>query len=356
MCSVLNTVYYFVIYISISIATLNFLFWGWCHKLRPEWASYLKFLPSVEVYVKLLNTKNIELGCKTRTKLLQLSFTMSQSLKMKNAIVFTQFAIYQSQSFKITHFLIPNFSLLARLVPELGGVEKFQNGLKLKNCYIYAVGKRAHFFGKSFWGDGMGSPLRLPAQIFALCIHSAVFPYLQLQGTVTHLDCNSKVSYCPKIGIDFLFFGDFLSAFFRPQNHPKFSSSSSSYRPFEFQSGTRITKFSLIVHQFFTNFSSIFHHFFTNFALRYHVSRVLLGVISPQPCNTPILCGAECSRAWCFVIIMTREREREGDKERNREKGRESHLLRHDERRETAEGRELEKFVWISACDRFQTL
>eukprot|EP00116_Pleurobrachia_bachei_P006382 sb/3466644/ len=32
--------------------------------------------------------------------------------------------------------------------------------------------------------------------------------------TVTHLDSNSKVSYCPKIGFDFLFFGDFLSAFF----------------------------------------------------------------------------------------------------------------------------------------------
>eukprot|EP00116_Pleurobrachia_bachei_P015209 sb/3475471/ len=30
--------------------------------------------------------------------------------------------------------------------------------------------------------------------------------------TVTHLDCNSKVSYCPKIGVDFIFFGDFLSA------------------------------------------------------------------------------------------------------------------------------------------------
>ena len=48
---------YICIYISISIPTLNFLFWGWCHNLRPEWASYLKFLPSVEVYVKLLSTK-----------------------------------------------------------------------------------------------------------------------------------------------------------------------------------------------------------------------------------------------------------------------------------------------------------
>eukprot|EP00116_Pleurobrachia_bachei_P014863 sb/3475125/ len=54
---------------------------------------------------------------------------------------------------------------MTHLVPELGGVEKCQNGLKLQNCYIYAVGKRAHFFGKSFWGDGMGSPLRLPAQL-----------------------------------------------------------------------------------------------------------------------------------------------------------------------------------------------
>eukprot|EP00116_Pleurobrachia_bachei_P009890 sb/3470152/ len=110
--------------------------------------------------------------------------------------------------------------------------------------------------------------------------------------TVTHLDSNSKVSYCPKIGVDLFFSGDFLSAFFRlftrtkrrtksristfladrnspllPQleqclivgrteNHlirtithlnstflkvsysPKFSSSSSSYRPFDFLSGT----------------------------------------------------------------------------------------------------------------------
>eukprot|EP00116_Pleurobrachia_bachei_P001456 sb/3461718/ len=46
---------------------------------------------------------NIEFCCKTRRKLLQLSFIMSQNLKSKDAIVFTQFAIYQSQSFKITH-------------------------------------------------------------------------------------------------------------------------------------------------------------------------------------------------------------------------------------------------------------
>ena len=45
------------IYIYITIPTLNFLFWGWYHNLRPEGASNLKFLPSVEVYVKLLSTK-----------------------------------------------------------------------------------------------------------------------------------------------------------------------------------------------------------------------------------------------------------------------------------------------------------
>ena len=45
------------IYIYITIPTLNFLFWGWYHNLRPERASNLKFLPSLGVYVKLLSTK-----------------------------------------------------------------------------------------------------------------------------------------------------------------------------------------------------------------------------------------------------------------------------------------------------------
>eukprot|EP00116_Pleurobrachia_bachei_P003439 sb/3463701/ len=48
--------------------------------------------------------RNIEFFCKTSRKLLQLSFIMSQNLKSKDAIVFTQFAIYQSQSFKITQY------------------------------------------------------------------------------------------------------------------------------------------------------------------------------------------------------------------------------------------------------------
>eukprot|EP00116_Pleurobrachia_bachei_P017539 sb/3477801/ len=93
--------------------------------------------------------------------------------------------------------LVPNFSLLAHLVPELGGVE---NGPTFSGKVVGGMGwghlcacqrsdlyrhtefsvlgvppsssgsgvrrgrKRAHFFRKSFWGDGMGSPLRLPAQ------------------------------------------------------------------------------------------------------------------------------------------------------------------------------------------------
>ena len=48
---------YIYLYIYLSLATLNFLFWGWCYNLRPGWASYLKFLPSIEVYVKLFSTK-----------------------------------------------------------------------------------------------------------------------------------------------------------------------------------------------------------------------------------------------------------------------------------------------------------
>eukprot|EP00116_Pleurobrachia_bachei_P016973 sb/3477235/ len=33
--------------------------------------------------------------------------------------------------------------------------------------------------------------------------------------TVIHLDCNSKVSYCPKIGVNFLFLMTFCSLYFR---------------------------------------------------------------------------------------------------------------------------------------------
>ena len=44
------------------------------------------------------------MSCKARRKLLQLSFIVSQNLKSKDVTVFTQFAIYQSQSFKITQY------------------------------------------------------------------------------------------------------------------------------------------------------------------------------------------------------------------------------------------------------------
>ena len=92
--------------IYIVIPTLNSLFWGWYHNLWTEWASHLKFLPWLKVYVKLLSTK------------FQLSISSGSGV---------------TRGWKVSKW--PKTSKL-----------------------LYAVGKRAHFFGKSFEGDGMGPP------------------------------------------------------------------------------------------------------------------------------------------------------------------------------------------------------
>ena len=55
---------------------------------------------------------------KAMRKMLQLIFIVSQNLKSKDVTVFTQFAIYQSQSFKITQYMVicsPNSPNLKQL-------------------------------------------------------------------------------------------------------------------------------------------------------------------------------------------------------------------------------------------------
>eukprot|EP00116_Pleurobrachia_bachei_P007454 sb/3467716/ len=47
-------------------------------------------------------------------------------------------------------------------------------------------------------------------QSIGLTLFAFLWPDSFPTQTVTHLDCNSKVSYCPKIGVEFLFFDDFL--------------------------------------------------------------------------------------------------------------------------------------------------
>eukprot|EP00116_Pleurobrachia_bachei_P008405 sb/3468667/ len=106
-CVILNDWDWYIANCVKTMASFIFKFWDMV-KL-----SCSNFLPVLQQNSMFLNEsiakkppptlqRTHEFCCKTGRQLLQLSFIMSQNLKSKDAKVFTQFAIYQSQSFKIT--------------------------------------------------------------------------------------------------------------------------------------------------------------------------------------------------------------------------------------------------------------